>query len=358
MNASPLIPTPEAIPAPAWFFIILENALFLLHILLVNVVIGGSLVALVTRLFGRVQLQPTLSGLLSPYLPVALPFAINLGVAPLLFLQVLYGHMFYTSSILIAISWIAVVPLLIVAYYGVYICARQQDRTSFLAPTALALATMIFLYIGFILVNNNTLMLEPGRWAQYFKERGGTMLNTQDPALGPRFLHILVASVAVTGLVGAVAAQRKLAQGETKYESTVKTGLGLFGWSTLVQLGVGVWFLMALPTEIIREFMGRNVAATGVLVVGVLAGIGAAISALRGKVRPAAIQLLVTVVAMVVSRDHVRSIYLRPHFKTESLALNPQYDMLILFLVVLALGLAVVGYMLRLSLVRARGGTQ
>ena len=48
-------------------------------------------------------------------------FAVNFGVAPLLFVQVLYGHLFYTSSILVAVFRLAVIPLLIVAYYALYL---------------------------------------------------------------------------------------------------------------------------------------------------------------------------------------------------------------------------------------------
>jgi hypothetical protein len=48
-------------------------------------------------------------------------FSVNFGVAPLLFVQVLYGHFFYASSILMAVFWLAVIPLLIAAYYAAYL---------------------------------------------------------------------------------------------------------------------------------------------------------------------------------------------------------------------------------------------
>jgi hypothetical protein len=358
MNASPLIPAPDTIPAPAWLFILLEHTLFLLHILLINVVLGSSLIALRARLLGRVQLQPTLSGLLSPQIPLVLPFAINLGVAPLLFLQVVYGHLFYSSSVLMAESWIAVIPLLIVAYYGVYFYARRKDPTSPWTALALAFAAMAFLYIAFMLVNNVTLMSEPARWAAYFKQRGGTMLNVGDPTLAPRYLHFVVASVAVAGLLGAVLAHRRLVRGEANYEETFRTGLRVFGWATAVQMGVGGWFLMALPIEATRAFMGRNLVATIILMVGMLAALGAIVSALRGKLRPAVVQLLITLLAMVYSRAQLRSIYLDAHFRPESLSVVPQYGMLALFLGVLILGLAVVGYMVRLAFPCVSGGAR
>jgi hypothetical protein len=358
MNGSFLIPTPESIPAPAWLFIVLENALFLLHILLINIVLGTSMIALSARLFGKVQLQPSVSGLLGLKLPVVLPFAINLGIAPLLFMQVVYGHLFYTSSILMASYWLAVIPLLIVAYYGIYIYARRQDRTSPLNAIALAVATIIFLYIGFMLVNNVSLMSEPGRWTDYFKNRGGTMLNLKDPSLFPRYLHFLVASVAVTGLLAAVIASRQVARGDQSYTGVMQTGLKVFGWATVLQFGIGFWFLMALPTAVIQGFMGKNVAASVTLLLGVLAAVGAIVSAFRGKIRPAAVQLLVALVMMIIVRHLLREMFLSPYFTPSSLVVSPQYSILGLFLAVLVVGLATVGYMIRLSFASVKGGAQ
>ena len=45
---------------------------------------------------------------------------VNLGIPPLLFLQTLFGQFLYSSSILMAVFWLSVVPVLIVAYYAAY----------------------------------------------------------------------------------------------------------------------------------------------------------------------------------------------------------------------------------------------
>ena len=57
----------------------------------------------------------------SPAGPVAA--TVTLGVAPLLFVQELFGRVFFTSSILMAWFWLAIIALLIPAYYGVYLYA-------------------------------------------------------------------------------------------------------------------------------------------------------------------------------------------------------------------------------------------
>jgi len=50
---------------------------------------------------------------LAPMLPVFVSFTVTLGVAALLFVQVIYGNLLYTSSILIGAAWLGVVPLVI-----------------------------------------------------------------------------------------------------------------------------------------------------------------------------------------------------------------------------------------------------
>jgi hypothetical protein len=51
---------------------------------------------------------------------------------------------------------------------------------------------------------------------------------------------------------------------------------------------------------------------------------------------------------MVLMRDLVRTGYLAPYFSLSELQVTPEYSPLIFFLVVFALGLALVGYMLKL----------
>ena len=54
-------------------------------------------------------------------------YVINLGVPPLLFAQVLYGRAIYTSSVMIGLRWIAVIPALILAYWLLYRFSAALD---------------------------------------------------------------------------------------------------------------------------------------------------------------------------------------------------------------------------------------
>lgn len=353
MIPSPLIPSPDAIPAPAWIFHVLDVALFTLHILVINVLVGGTLLFLYSRVTRKGQERQLLEPL-SRKLPVTFALGINLGVAPLLFLQVIWGHLFYTSSILLGTFWILVIPLVIVAYYGTYIHAKSE-RTS-LAVAAIAAASLVLLYVGFVFVNNILLMMQPDQWQAYFGNRNGTVLLLSDPTLLPRYLHYMVASVAIAGLSLSILwtiRKRRDAEGA---DAKIRQGLTIFGYATVVQAAVGLWFLISLKRDMLLQFMGGDPLATAFLGIGFLSALGAIATSLGGKLRPTLIMTGITILAMVITRDQLRGMYLQGSFDAASLQMNPQYGVLALFLFVLVIGLASVVWMLRAGFRTDSGG--
>lgn len=358
MDPLTLIPTPEAIPAPAWLFTVLELLTFTLHILVINVIWGGALILLVNRFRpGDDQVETSFHGALSGKIPTMLAIGINLGVAPLLFIQVLYGHLMYTSSVLMAVYWIMVIPLLILAYYAAYIHARKYSTASLLSKSALVVMVLFVSYIGLMLVNNITLMEQPAKWTAYFQNRGGTILNLSDPTLIPRYLHFLTASVAIAGLFLAIVWHIRGKKGVAGATDKVNKGLLIFGVATAVQFVIGFWLLIALPSDYMLAFMGKNLFYTLVLVFGLLMGLGALVSALMKKLYPTLIHLILTVVAMVILRYNVRELYLAEYFDLNQLQLAPQYGVMTLFFVVFVIGLGSVAYMINIALNAAEGGT-
>ncbi len=102
MDPSALVPAPDTIPAPAFIFEILGGVTLFLHLIAVNIVLG-------TLLVRGVKLYQARTSTKSPFwkgLPHTLALAINLGVAPLLFMQVNWGTHFYSSSVIMAVPWL------------------------------------------------------------------------------------------------------------------------------------------------------------------------------------------------------------------------------------------------------------
>ena len=349
MDYQSLIPTAESIPAPSWIFIVLEQLLFLLHIVLVNAVLGGAIIVLFKRISGKDN-----ENIKNWHLPVAKKFpvmvalGINLGIPPLLFLQVVYGHLFYTSSVLMAVYWIIIIPLLILAYYGLYIHIGKFGTSPWFSKLSLLTAILFILYLGFMLVANNSLMEQPENWTAYFENRGGTVLNLSNPAFFPRYLHFIAASIAIGGLLYAVVYHFKKDAPDEKNEK-IKGALKIFAAATALQVVIGFWYLLAIPQDFILQFMGQNLWATLFLLLGILVGIGAMVTGFMGKLKPTILQLLITLVAMIITRYNLRMMYLADNFQLKQLELTPQYGVMILFFVVLLVGLVAIAYMLKVG---------
>ena len=346
MNPVPGIPFPDSIPAPPWVFHILEVFLFTIHLLFINIVLGGSIISFFSRLRNATSPGP-LAEPLRRKLPVLFALAINVGVAPLLFVQVLYGNFFYTSSILMGRFWIMIVPGVIIAYYAAYVHSRTSTPT--LGTIAIGITSAIALYVAFMFVNNMLMMMQPERWVGYFGHRAGTLLSTGDRTLMPRYLHFLTASIAIAALFSAGVWNDRMKRGNLEAGENVRRSLFIFGTATAIESTIGLWFLTSLKQECMMQFLGGDLVSTIILAVGLLCGIGSIGTAFMGNYRPTVIMAALTVAAMILTRDKLRTLYLQGTFDTASLQISEQHDVLVLFLLVLGFGLAAVIWMLKVG---------
>ena len=342
---NPLIPKPDVLPAAWGYFQGLLMLTFPLHLLLMNALLGATGISLYARLKGG-DSHGRLAHELARMLPLLVAFTINFGVAPLLFLQVLFGHFLYTSSVLMAVYWLGVPLLLIVAYFALYLHDFRFSTLGRAGIIPIALAMAIFLVIPFMFTNNMTLMLEPQRWTGYFANRAGTILNTSSPMLWPRYLHFVLGGLAVGGLFVAAFGTFKGRRDAQVGELAVRLGLKLFTALTMVQVAVGFWFLLSLRDPVMKRFMGASHPATALLVIGVLLTLAAIRAGSRGNVALCAALALPLVFLMAFMRDAVRTGYLEPAFVPASLKVVPQGSPVVLFAVTLVCGLLVIAWMI------------
>src|ERR1035437_8053472 len=177
---------PAPIPGPAWLFHVLLVATFLLHLLFVNAVLGGTLLAATASFAGK-RLRP-LAVLFVEMNSWTISLAITFGVAPLLFLQVLYGRFFYSATILVARGWLGMIVLLTMAYYLNYV-VKGRLRKGGDAPLLLAVEALLFLAIAAIQVAVYLLQVQPALW-DAASRNGFAILS--DPSFAPRFLHFVL----------------------------------------------------------------------------------------------------------------------------------------------------------------------
>jgi len=350
---------PVSLPAPVWLLKALLLLTFFLHIIPMNLALGGGFVAAVTDWFGRRRKSEhhlSLARSLARMLPIVIAFTITLGVAPLLFIQVLYGQFFYTSSVLVGWPWLSVIALLILSYYGFYLYAFRWEQLQGKRLTIVLVSAVLFAAIGFLYTNNLVLMLTPEKWAaMYFQNPHGAHLNLSDPTVVPRFLHFFTASFAVAGLLVALLGFLKRQQGSAYSRWAIRYGVLWFVIATFLQLFVGLWFLLSLPEAVRMIFMGGDDLATVVFVVALVcafASIALMMVALTTsnpswKLIAGFALITLTIICMVVMRDFVRGVYLERYFDASKFSVEPQTGVIVLFFLLLVGGLGVVGYMMK-----------
>lgn len=349
MDPANLIPAPDPLQVPWGWFQFLLLLTFFLHIVVMNIMIGCGVISLVKQLVNPEKNLP-LCRELGTRITYAVAFTVNFGVAPLLFLQVLYGHFIYTSSILMGAYWLSVVFLLIAAYGLAYLHKFQFDHWSVTSRRWLlggSLATMLL--IGFFFTNNLTLMQTPATWPQYFRHPGGFFLNLGEPTLMARYLHFVVASVATGGLFLAISAHFQKSLPATERAGRIKNGLTWFTYATMVEIAIGIVFLFSLPKTVLHLFVGGNWLAT-LLFAGSLGGSFFCIKfGAQERLWPATAAMTLTILLMILVRDLARHAYLAPWFHPADLPVAPQYSPMLLFFLVLVAGLGIIASMLRLA---------
>ena len=102
----------SALPAPFWFVQFFKCLGFTLHAVPMNLWYAGLPVALWLHLRGNEHAR-RFAGRLLQQMPVIVAIGVNLGVVPLLFVQLAYPKVFYPATILMAWFWLGIIGLLI-----------------------------------------------------------------------------------------------------------------------------------------------------------------------------------------------------------------------------------------------------
>jgi hypothetical protein len=223
LNLQPIFSAAQAssLPAPHWFIQFFKVLGFTLHSIPMNLWYAGLIVAVLLHLKGNEQGRRFAARLIAQ-MPVIIAFGVNLGVVPLLFVQVAYYKQFYPATIFMAWFWLGIIVLLIPAYYGVYAYAwglrngkKSGKNNKNNGPEKITLgwrrgagwaAAFFFLIIGFIFANGLSLMDHVDRWNGIFAHNNmagaalGTGLNVGDPTLWPRWLLMFGLALGTTSV--------------------------------------------------------------------------------------------------------------------------------------------------------------
>jgi len=257
MNPYPAV-DPIPLPAPVWLMKLLHVVTLSLHFVAVEMLLGGLLLAILLSLFRSSAHAQVAARALAKRLTIVMTFVINLGVPPLLFAQVLYGRALYTSSVLIGVYWIALIPTLMLIYWLFYRFSARLDR----GKSAWWVGLIAWLLAGGVarlLSTNMTLMLRPEAWHGMYAASGmGAYLPTGDPTLMPRWLMMMAGGLLIGGLWLMYLAGRSTFSAD---EKTFMAGLGgkVAAGFGIVYLAAGLWAASVQPDVVKAGLAGHAI---------------------------------------------------------------------------------------------------
>ncbi len=252
------IPVPKDIPLPLplpeWLLVVILVFSFLLHILFINLMIGGSILTFWYEIKGKKNKDfDRLAREIAATITVNKSLAVVLGVAPLLSINVLYTIYFYSANALTGNIWISIVPWVAVAFLLFYLHKYSWDKLADNKPVHLSIlgtGVVSFLFIPFIFLTNINLMLFPEKWG----EINGFFEAMTLPNVFPRYFHFITASLAITGLFLAWWFGRKSFDVENVFTSLSKNWikkqmLNLTLVATGIQFIFGPLLFLTLPSQ-------------------------------------------------------------------------------------------------------------
>jgi hypothetical protein len=237
-------------------FLILGVLTFALHIAAVQVMLGAATLTLRGAFQADLKWRRLASAMLVTA-KIAVSVAIVIGVAPLLFVQVVYDPFWYTSNVLSAWWVIGFILLLIGGYIAMY--AFYWKNHDIVADGGrggywMVLSIVLLLTVGFIVHSLSNQMFYPERWIEWYAPGG--QIDPSGQGLHQwhlsRFLFFIALSAPVTGAW--LLAYRRYLQG-AKESDVAYLGFVLSLAQRLMVIGgvvsvlIGAVWMMTLPEK-------------------------------------------------------------------------------------------------------------
>ena len=329
------LPDYHFLPGPLWLITVLHILTLTLHFVAMNFMLGGLIVVLFGKLENKWN-HPVVLQFVKLF-PTAMAATVTLGVAPLLFVQLVYPGQMYSASIVSAWFFFAIVGVVIAAYYLLYGGSFTRGGSRRL-PIFLTLAVIGLLYVSFTYSNVFSLAERPDLYASiYAQNQSGFQLNPDIGSWIWRWLHMVLGAVTVGGFfVGLLGRE---------YEKTFNLGKTFYLWGMVITMIVGFVYLLSL-LDIIKAFMRSP--AVWWLTVSIVLSLGSLHFFFKKKFWGAGLMLFVSMLGMVVIRHYVRLLHLEGHFDPATIPINPQWGAFLMFLVCFVIALGAVWYMLKL----------
>ena len=330
------LPDSSFLPAPLWLITALHVLTLSLHFAAMNFVLGGTLLVL-TGKFQRRWENPTVRRFLALF-PSAMAATVTLGVAPLLFLQLVYPRQMYSAAIVSGWFWFLVIPVVIATYYLFHAASRTENAGPSSKTPLLWLALCGLLYVSVLYSSVFSMAEHPGLIQQlYSQNQAGLQWNPEVGDYLLRWLHMVLGAVTVgayfMGLLG------------KDDPETFPLAKRLFGIGMALAAVAGFAYLGSLR-EIVAALM--RTPAIWALLVAILLSLGSLHFFFTRNFLYSGVALFVSLVLMVYTRQELRVLNLQGQFSPASWRIATQGLPLVLFLICFIVAGGVAVYMLRL----------
>jgi hypothetical protein len=330
------LPDSQFLSAPLWLVTVLQLLTLTLHFVAMNFLLGGVIIVFHAGIRKRWN-DPTLLKFVRLF-PAAMAATVTLGVAPLLFLQLVYPRQVYSAAIVSGWFWLNVITAVIIAYYALYRVSLKVEKSGQVSLPTLLLALFGLLYVSFIYSSVFSMAEQPKLiHSLYAQNQSGLIVN---PALGDyllRWLHMILGAVTVGGFFVGLLGRDEPA--------TYQTGKQYFVFGMVLASLAGMAYLLSL-LPILAAFM--RTPAIWALTVAVLLSLGALHFFFKKNFCASGTMLFFSMLGMVYARHTVRLLKLAGQFDPVSWRIAPQWGPFLMFLVCFVVALVVVAYMLRL----------
>ena len=122
---------PLPLPLPEGVLIALLVIFFLVHILFVNLMVGGSVLVTFFEWLGRKDARwDRLAAAIGRTITVNKSLAVVMGIGPLLCINLVYTMQWYSANSLTGHAWLMIVPLVIVAFLLTYLHKYKWESWS------------------------------------------------------------------------------------------------------------------------------------------------------------------------------------------------------------------------------------
>lgn len=261
---------PLDLPLPEWLLVTLLIVSFLLHIIFINLMVGGSIVTFWAQIKGLKNKEyDVFAHEVAKTITVNKSMAVVLGVAPLLSINTLYTVYFYSANALTGFVWILIIPLVIIAFLLTYLHKytwESLENNKLIHISIMGFAVGIFLFIPLIFLTNVNLMMFPEKWGTIQGFLSALIL----PSVLPRYFEFLGASLSITGVFIVWYNKRKACPFKEIYSvftpvQVKKTGYSISAFGLAIQMLFGIIILFTLPSKGIGYDVVFMMASAGLL---------------------------------------------------------------------------------------------